>query len=65
MRSYHFMAIKDYQNALVTGASSGIGEATVEMLCKQGIRVSTDPTTAKDEASSAGADTEGAFAILT
>ncbi|MFL3016084.1 MAG: SDR family oxidoreductase [Acidimicrobiales bacterium] len=33
------MTISDYQTALVTGASSGIGEAVVEDLVKRGLTV--------------------------
>ncbi len=33
------MALEDYQSALVTGASSGIGEAVVRSLCERGLRV--------------------------
>ncbi len=33
------MPLRDYQTALVTGASSGIGEATVKALTKQGLAV--------------------------
>ena len=33
------MALKDYKTALVTGASSGIGEATVKALSARGIQV--------------------------
>jgi NADP-dependent 3-hydroxy acid dehydrogenase YdfG len=31
------MALTDYKTALVTGASSGIGEATVKVLSGRGI----------------------------
>ena len=33
------MALTDYQTALVTGASSGIGAATVQMLAARGLKV--------------------------
>lgn len=33
------MPISDYQTALVTGASSGIGAAVVERLCREGVAV--------------------------
>ncbi len=33
------MPISDYKTALVTGASSGIGAATVERLCREGVAV--------------------------
>ena len=33
------MTISDYQSALVTGASSGIGEAVVEDLSQRGLAV--------------------------
>ena len=33
------MPISDYRTALVTGASSGIGAATVERLCREGVVV--------------------------
>ncbi|MGL4323810.1 MAG: SDR family oxidoreductase [Beijerinckiaceae bacterium] len=33
------MSFADYQTALVTGASAGIGAAIVEMLCRHGVKV--------------------------
>ena len=33
------MALKDYKTALVTGASSGIGQATVQGLVEKGLKV--------------------------
>jgi NADP-dependent 3-hydroxy acid dehydrogenase YdfG len=41
------MPLSDYQTALVAGASSGIGAATVERLCREGIQVHALARTAR------------------
>ena len=48
------MPFSDYKTALVTGASSGIGAAVVERLCKEGLKVHALARTIRDEIVAAG-----------
>ena len=44
------MPFADYKTALITGASSGIGAATVERLCREGLTVHAPARSAPLEA---------------